>query len=98
MRTTVQNWAAQVRAGDVRAISRAVSGIENRASEAESLLNGGYEGLMARQAEIPARRRVDLTTAGSRIVAFYDAWGKRDLAAHWRKQLALPASTAPPKL
>jgi LAO/AO transport system kinase len=38
MTTTVQNWAAQVRAGDIRAISRAVSGIENRAPEAESLL------------------------------------------------------------
>jgi LAO/AO transport system kinase len=38
MTTTLENWAAQVRAGDVRAISRAVSAIENRASEAEALL------------------------------------------------------------
>jgi LAO/AO transport system kinase len=38
MTTTVENWAAQVRAGDVRAISRAVSAIENRTSEAEALL------------------------------------------------------------
>jgi len=38
MTTTVENWAARVRAGDVRAISRAVSAIENRAPEAEQLL------------------------------------------------------------
>jgi GTPase len=38
MTTTLENWAAQVRAGDVRAISRAVSAIENRSHEAESLL------------------------------------------------------------
>ena len=38
MTTTIENWAAQVRAGDVRAISRAVSAIENHSSEAEHLL------------------------------------------------------------
>jgi LAO/AO transport system kinase len=38
MTTTLENWAEQVRAGDVRAISRAVSAIENRTSEAEELL------------------------------------------------------------
>jgi LAO/AO transport system kinase len=38
MTTALENWASQVRAGDVRAISRAVSAIENHSSEAESLL------------------------------------------------------------
>jgi LAO/AO transport system kinase len=38
MATTVENWAAQVRAGDIRAISRAVTAIENRTPEAASLL------------------------------------------------------------
>lgn len=38
MPTVLENWAAQIRAGDVRAISRAVSTIENRSSEAEKLL------------------------------------------------------------
>jgi LAO/AO transport system kinase len=38
MTTTIENWAAQVRAGDVRAISRAISAIENHSSEAEALL------------------------------------------------------------
>jgi LAO/AO transport system kinase len=38
MTVSVDNWAEQVRAGDVRAISRAVSAIENRAQEAEEIL------------------------------------------------------------
>jgi GTPase len=38
MTASVDNWAEQVRAGDVRAISRAVSAIENRAREAEEIL------------------------------------------------------------
>jgi LAO/AO transport system kinase len=38
MPTTTENWAEQVRAGEVRAISRAVTAIENRAPEGEKLL------------------------------------------------------------
>ena len=38
MTVSVDNWTKQVRAGDVRAISRAVSAIENRTAEAEEIL------------------------------------------------------------
>ncbi len=38
MTTAVHNWASQIRAGDIRAISRAVSAIENRRPEAEEIL------------------------------------------------------------
>jgi len=38
MSTAVSTWADQIRAGDVRAISRAVSAIENRTAEAEEIL------------------------------------------------------------
>src|SRR5713101_7560935 len=38
MTVTVENWAEQIRAGDQRAISRAVSAIENRSRDAEELL------------------------------------------------------------
>src|SRR5271163_243896 len=38
MTVSIENWAEQVRAGDVRAISRAVSAIENRERGAEMLL------------------------------------------------------------
>ena len=38
MALAVENWAEQVRAGDVRAISRAITAIENHQPEAEELL------------------------------------------------------------
>src|SRR5271169_5249466 len=38
MTVSIENWAEQVRAGDERAISRAVSAIENREREAEEIL------------------------------------------------------------
>ncbi len=38
MTTAVENWAEQVRAGDMRAISRAISAIENHEPEAEEML------------------------------------------------------------
>jgi len=38
MATAVDEWAAKVRAGDVRAISRAITAIENHSAEAEALL------------------------------------------------------------
>jgi LAO/AO transport system kinase len=38
MTVSLENWAEQVRAGDQRAISRAVSAIENRSRHAEELL------------------------------------------------------------
>src|ERR1700734_3771748 len=37
MTVSIENWAEQVRAGDVRAISRAVSAIENRERDAEEI-------------------------------------------------------------
>ena len=36
MANSVENWAEQIRGGDIRALSRAVSAIENRAPEAEA--------------------------------------------------------------
>jgi len=38
MSVSVDNWAQQVRAGEVRAVSRAITAIENHAAEAEALL------------------------------------------------------------
>jgi LAO/AO transport system kinase len=38
MQVSIDNWAAQIRAGDVRALSRAVTAIENRSSDAEQIL------------------------------------------------------------
>jgi LAO/AO transport system kinase len=38
MSASIENWAQQIRAGEVRAVSRAITAIENHAPEAESLL------------------------------------------------------------
>src|SRR5260221_7290694 len=38
MTISVDNWAHKVRAGDVRAVSRAITAIENHSPEAEELL------------------------------------------------------------
>src|SRR5260370_38237662 len=38
MSLPVEKWAEQVRAGDVRAVSRAITSIENHQPEAEALL------------------------------------------------------------
>jgi len=38
MAIAVDNWAEQIRAGDVRAISRGITAIENHAPEAEEIL------------------------------------------------------------
>jgi eukaryotic-like serine/threonine-protein kinase len=62
-----------------------------RYAEAESMLIGGYEGMMARLSKIPAARRAELTTAPGRIASFYDAWGKSETAASWR-------TIAPPRI
>src|SRR6202140_3780187 len=40
MTLPIEKWAEQVRAGDVRAISRAITAIENHHAEAEELLQG----------------------------------------------------------
>src|ERR1700740_2942495 len=38
MSASVESWAERIRAGEVRAVSRAITAIENHAPEAESLL------------------------------------------------------------
>lgn len=38
MSVTANNWAEKIRAGDVRAISRAITAIENHEAEAEEVL------------------------------------------------------------
>jgi hypothetical protein len=62
-----------------------------RYAEAEPLLIHGYEGLKARERQIPplfARHRV--SEAGQRIVRLYEVWGKAETAAEWRTKLFSP--------
>jgi serine/threonine protein kinase/tetratricopeptide (TPR) repeat protein len=63
-------------------------------AEAEPLLVAGYEGLKAREKEIPrffAQYR--LPEAGGRVVRLYEAWGRPEEAAAWRSKLKGAGST-----
>ena len=54
---------------------------------AEPLLHSGYLGMKQCEANIPARGKIRLTEALERLVVLYDAWGKKDEADKWRKEL-----------
>jgi tetratricopeptide (TPR) repeat protein len=60
---------------------------QQKFAEAEPLLLKGYAGLLERQADIPVDRDIFLALALERLVQLYDAWGKPDSAAQWRKKL-----------
>jgi len=64
---------------------------QQKYAEAEPLLLQGHEGLKAREAKIPAPRKDSLASAAARIVKLYEAWGKADKAAEWRKKLETTA-------
>jgi tetratricopeptide (TPR) repeat protein len=67
---------------------------QQKHAEAEPLLMHGYEGMKQREAKIPPESKVRLSEALERLVALYDAWGKKDQADEWRKQLE---AMRPPK-
>jgi serine/threonine protein kinase/tetratricopeptide (TPR) repeat protein len=61
---------------------------QKKYSEAEPLLLAGYLGMKQHATEIPQRFRSErLTESLERLVQFYDASGKPDEAAKWRKEL-----------
>ena len=65
-------------------------------AEAEPLLIQGYEGLKAREAQIPAlyaRQRV--AEAGERVVRLYEVWGKAEKVAEWRASLLRTGTKVP---
>jgi hypothetical protein len=64
----------------------ALTGQQNY-TEAEPLLLGGYEGMKARQAKLPAYAKARLAECIERLVTLYDAWGKADKAREWRQNL-----------
>jgi tetratricopeptide (TPR) repeat protein/tRNA A-37 threonylcarbamoyl transferase component Bud32 len=59
---------------------------QQKYAEAESLLLAGFEGMAARAKTIPPRGQPRLREAQERVVQLYDAWGKNDRAAAWRKK------------
>jgi tRNA A-37 threonylcarbamoyl transferase component Bud32 len=60
---------------------------QKKYAEAEPVLVGGYQGMKERQAKMPPQSRGRLTEALERLVQLYEATGKSDEAAKWRKEL-----------
>ncbi len=60
---------------------------QGKHAQAEPLLTQGYEGMRTREAKIPALGKKRVAEAAARIVPFYEAWGKPDKAAEWRRRL-----------
>jgi serine/threonine protein kinase/tetratricopeptide (TPR) repeat protein len=60
---------------------------QKRYADAEPLLLQGFQGMKKRQAKISPQGQVRLTEALERLVQLYDAWGKKDQAARWQKEL-----------
>ncbi len=63
-------------------------------AEAEPLVVSGYEGMKAREANIPPPDRARLSEAASRIVRLYTDWGQPKKAEEWRQKLG-PERRAP---
>jgi serine/threonine protein kinase/tetratricopeptide (TPR) repeat protein len=59
---------------------------QKKYAEAEPFLVEGYTGMKKCQAPIPPTLRFLLTEGLERLVQLYDAWGKPDQAAKWRKE------------
>jgi hypothetical protein len=66
-------------------------------AEAEPFLVAGYDGMAQRQAKIPPNAKVRLTDALDRLVHLYDAWGKPEEAAKWRKELEAARAAGRPE-
>ncbi|HJT35857.1 MAG TPA: tetratricopeptide repeat protein [Pirellulales bacterium] len=58
---------------------------QKKYAAAEQALLAGYEGIQQRQAKLPVQDRRQLDRARQRLVRLYEAWGKDDEAAKWRK-------------
>jgi len=59
---------------------------QKRYAEAEALLLSGYQGMLQREASIPADNRFKLRKAEEWILQLYHDWGKPEKAAEWRKK------------
>lgn len=65
---------------------------QKKYAAAERSLLAGYEGIQQRQAKLSVRDRRQLDRARQRLVRLYEAWGKDDEAAKWRRETAAAAA------
>jgi hypothetical protein len=60
---------------------------QKKYAEAEPLLLSGYQGMKQREDKIPAEGKPRLKEAQRRLVQLYEATGRPDKAAEWKKKL-----------
>lgn len=60
---------------------------QKKYADAELLLRSGYAGLKKHRGDIPSSDKSHLTRALERLVRLYEAWGKKDQAHQWQKEL-----------
>jgi hypothetical protein len=60
---------------------------QSKYAEAEPLLLAGHAGMKQREKTIPEQGKIRLREAVERLVQLYEATGKTDEAAKWRKEL-----------
>src|SRR5262249_41095412 len=68
---------------------------QKKYAEAEPLLLAGYQGLKAREKDLPAAAKKNLPEALDRLIKLYEDWGKPDQAAQWKTKR--PQADPPPK-
>ena len=66
---------------------------QKKYADAEPLLLAGYEGLKQREKTIPPQGKIYIPKAIERLVQLYEATGKKDEAANWRKTLESQTGT-----
>jgi serine/threonine protein kinase/tetratricopeptide (TPR) repeat protein len=69
---------------------------QKKYAEAEPFLVAGYQGMDQREATIPVQAKDRLTEALERLVQLYEATGKLEDAARWRKELESRKAAAEP--
>jgi tetratricopeptide (TPR) repeat protein/tRNA A-37 threonylcarbamoyl transferase component Bud32 len=62
---------------------------QQRYDEAEPALVAGYEGMAARESQIPVAQRSYVCEAAERVVRLYEAWDKPQKAAEWKMKAGM---------
>jgi hypothetical protein len=62
---------------------------ERRYAQAEPALVAGYEGMIAREQQVPAAQRSRLREAAERVVRLYEVWNKPLDAARWKSKVGM---------
>jgi tetratricopeptide (TPR) repeat protein len=75
---------------DARSLLGATLLGQKKYAEAEPLLLSGYNGMKERQERIPASEKQRLNETLQHLVQLYEATGKLEEAAKWKRELAAP--------